>query len=214
LGFRSVALTPTQDFGEKDSASLFPTPWRSVMLGTFIKIAAAVFLFALVAAQGLSRFGPGLRLGPGNTTRASSAASLPVAATPTRAALPVRRDEYRIPADPNGQFSTDAEINGARISRMLVDTGATLVALSYEDAAAAGVFPAPADYKYAVNTANGVAHVARVRLRDVRIGRLTVYDVDAVVGERGALSGSLLGMTFLSKLSKFEIDSGALVLRQ
>jgi aspartyl protease family protein len=183
------------------------------MIGTFIKIAAAVVLLALVAAQGLSRFGPGLRLGSGNATKAGAAAPLP-AATPTRAVLPVRRDEHRIAADRNGQFSTDAEINGARISRMLVDTGATLVALSYEDAAAAGVFPAPADYKYPVNTANGVAHVARVRLRDVRIGRLTVYDVDAVVGERGALSGSLLGMTFLSKLSRFEIDSGALILRQ
>lgn len=188
------------------------------MLGTLVKFAVGATVLALVAAPGLSRIGPMLRGGANNPAKSNNvrldSAAAPVAATPTRAALPVRRDEYRIPADQNGQFSTDAEINGARISRMLVDTGATLVALSYEDAAAAGVFPAPADYKYPVSTANGVAHVARVRLRDVRIGSLTVYDVDAVVGERGALSGSLLGMTFLSKLSRFEIDSGALVLRQ
>lgn len=180
------------------------------MLGTQIKVAVVALVVALLVANGLSRSTAGKQTGA-----VSRAAQLrPAAPPPTRAALPVRRDEYRIPADRVGQFSTDAEVNGARISNMLVDTGATLVALSYEDASAAGLFPAPADYKYQVNTANGVAHVARVRLGDVRIGNLVVHDVDAVVGERGALSGSLLGMTFLSKLSRFSIESGALVLKQ
>jgi aspartyl protease family protein len=181
------------------------------MLGTQIRYAAAAVFVALLAANQLSRFGSNHL----NAAASSHDAKLrPAATAPARAALPVRRDEFRIPADSGGQFSVDAEINGARIPKMLVDTGATLVALSYEDASAAGVFPAPADFKYQVNTANGVAHVARIKLIDVRIGNLVVHDVDAVVGERGALSGSLLGMTFLSKLSRFSVESGGLVLRQ
>jgi aspartyl protease family protein len=136
------------------------------------------------------------------------------APAPVKANLPVRLNEHRISADPRGQFVTDAEINGSRVSDMLVDTGATAVVLSYEDAAAVGIYPAPADYKYSATTANGVAHIARVTLNQVRVGNLTVHDVDAYVGERGALSNSLLGMTFLSKLGRYEVASGALVLKQ
>lgn len=183
------------------------------MLGMHVKHAIIVTVLAIVAANVLARRGAALFHGqPGGGTVASSAPRRP--AEPVRAALPVRRDEYRIPADSLGQFVADAEINGAHISKMLVDTGATLVALSYEDAATAGIFPMPADYKYQVHTANGVAHVARVKLNDVRIGAILVHDVDAVVGERGALSGSLLGMTFLSKLSRFSVEAGALALKQ
>jgi len=123
------------------------------------------------------------------------------------------RNEARVAANVMGQYSTDVEINGSRV-HMLVDTGASSVALSYDDAAAVGAYPAPADYKYAVSTANGTAHVARVVLHQVRLGALIVYDVEAFVAERGALSTSLLGMTFLSKLSRIEVADGALVLRQ
>lgn len=175
------------------------------MLGSQFKFAGTAIVLSLMAAQGLQRVKPGAPSAP-----APAAAQ----AAPIRASLPVRQDEIRISADTLGQFQTDVEVNGARIPRMLIDTGATLIALSYEDAAAAGIFPAPADYKYQVTTANGVAHVAKVRLMDVRIGRIVVHGVDAVVGERGALSGSLLGMTFLSRLSKFSVESGALLLRQ
>jgi aspartyl protease family protein len=181
----------------------------SVMLGTQIQYAAIALFIGLFVANAAARLTP--RPGAGAATTMQQRAAAPAA--PIRAMLPVRRDEVRIPADGGGQYSIDTEVNGSRL-RMMVDTGATLVALSYEDAARAGLFPAPADYKYPVNTANGVAHVARVKLNDVRIGNIVVHDVAAVVGERGALSGSLLGMTFLSKLSKFEVESGSLVLKQ
>lgn len=184
------------------------------MPGT-IRFAVFAFVACLLLAKALSG---GLRLDPRfssvQAAQQRAAAHAAASATPMRAALPVRTDEIRISADRVGQYSADVEVNGARLPRMMVDTGATLVALSYEDAASAGLFPAPADYKYMVNTANGVAHVARVRLNDVRLGNIVVHDVDAVVGERGALSGSLLGMTFLSKLSKFSVESGTLVLKQ
>jgi aspartyl protease family protein len=183
------------------------------MLGTQIQFAAIAIFIGLIMANALMHLGP--RFGTfGRTPQSAQMRPVTASVAPTRAALPVRTGEIRIPADGVGQFLTDAEINGARISRMMVDTGATLVALSYEDASAAGIFPMPADYKYQVSTANGVAHVARVKLTDVRIGNIVVHDVDAVVGERGALSGSLLGMTFLSKLSRFSVESGALALKQ
>lgn len=182
------------------------------MLGTQIQYSVIAIFVALLMAHMLNR------TTANRTPAGQPAISRPVAhkpaAAPTRAMLATQRGEHRIAADSMGQYSTDAEINGARISNMLVDTGATMVALSYEDASAVGVFPAPADYKYTVSTANGVAHVARVKLHDVRIGSLVVHDVDALVGERGALGSSLLGMTFLSRLSRFEVASGALVLRQ
>jgi aspartyl protease family protein len=92
----------------------------------------------------------------------------------------------------------------------LVDTGATLVALTAKDAAAAGLDPARLDYRDVVNTANGQTRVARVRLREVRIGQLALDDVDAVVAER--LSTSLLGMSFLSRLGGWAMRDGVLTL--
>lgn len=180
------------------------------MLGTQIQYASVALFAGLIVANVAANLTPKLREGA-SPKAARQTASIPAA--PMRASLPLRRDEVQIPADAGGQYSIDAEVNGSRL-RMMVDTGATLVALSYEDAAKAAIFPAPADYKYQVNTANGVAHVARVKLNDVRINNIVVHDVDAVVGERGALAGSLLGMTFLSKLSKFTVESGSLVLKQ
>jgi aspartyl protease family protein len=182
------------------------------MLGKQVSYAAIAIFVSVMVSHALTRLGTQSGAGAPPQRAQLLAAATPVA--PTRAALPLRADEIRIQPDALGQFSTDVEVNGARIHGMLVDTGATLVALSYEDAAAAGLFPAPADYKYQVNTANGTAHVARARLNDVRIGNIVIHGVDAVVGERGALSGSLLGMAFLSKLSRFSVESGALVLKQ
>lgn len=183
------------------------------MLGTQIQYSIIAIVVALAMANALTHLGPAALKKSAPPVERTVAQKTPAAVT-THVALQTRRNEHRITADRFGQYSTDAEINGSRITNMLVDTGATTVALSYEDASAIGVFPAPSDYKIPVNTANGVARVAHVKLHDVRIGNLVVYDVDALVGERGALSSSLLGMTFLSKLSRFEVESGALVLRQ
>ncbi|BBU62343.1 hypothetical protein MSC49_22780 [Methylosinus sp. C49] len=121
--------------------------------------------------------------------------------------------EATIAADRLGQYSANVEIEGQRI-RMLVDTGASTVVLSYEDAAAIGYLPAPADFKYPAQTANGVTRMARVKLREARLGQVALRDVDAYVAERNALGASLLGMTFLSRLSRIEAGAGKLVLRQ
>jgi len=118
-----------------------------------------------------------------------------------------------IPAEDNGHFSTAAEINGRSVD-VMVDTGATIVALSFEDAERAGLMLRDSDFTGSVHTANGVARVAPVTLDRVTIGDITVRDVRAAVAERGRLKTSLLGMSFLSRLSRFDMRPGLLVMQE
>ena len=117
-----------------------------------------------------------------------------------------------INADANGHFFATAEINGHDIA-VLVDTGATAVALSYEDAADAGLSPGSLTFNVPVSTANGVTQAARVKLDRVAIDGLEVEDVDAMVLPEGALRGTLLGMSFLGRLSGFKVEDGVLRLK-
>jgi len=117
-----------------------------------------------------------------------------------------------IPAAANGHFFTEVEIDGRPIT-IMVDTGATMVALSYEDAERAGIYLNESDFTHSVSTANGRARVAPVMLHSVSIGDITVRDVRAAVSEPGRLRTSLLGMSFLSRLSRFDMRPGLLVLQ-
>jgi aspartyl protease family protein len=117
-----------------------------------------------------------------------------------------------VAADAAGHFTVHPSVDGRRV-RMLVDTGASVIALSHDDAAAIGVRPFPSDYKHRVHTANGVVMAAPVRLREVRVGEIVVRDVEALVLPAGRLGVSLLGMSFLRQLKGFEIGQGRLTLR-
>lgn len=118
-----------------------------------------------------------------------------------------------IEAERNGHFNTEADINGRPVA-VMIDTGATMVALSYEDAERAGIFLNDGDFTRKVSTANGIARVAPVTLDRVSIGDITVRNVPAAVAEPGRLKTSLLGMSFLSRLSRFDMRSGRLVLQE
>lgn len=156
-----------------------------------------------------------------STGQAASQHSAPRLAAPasirSQEASVARRDPglgaVAISAGPGGHFRADVEIEGRRVP-MLVDTGATLIALTAEDARAIGVNTFPADYTANVSTANGVARAAPTMLREVRIEGVVAYDVQALVMPRGALRQSLLGMSFLRKLRGFEIADGRLLMRQ
>jgi aspartyl protease family protein len=111
----------------------------------------------------------------------------------------------------NGHFETTAEINGRPVE-VLVDTGATLIAMTFEDAERAGIYVKDADFTQRSQTANGIAKFAPVMLERVTIGDITVRNVRASVAEPGRLHITLLGMTFLSKLSRTEMRNGTLVL--
>lgn len=115
--------------------------------------------------------------------------------------------------DSRGHFHNDIQINGQFITA-LIDTGASIVAMSAEDAKKAGIVPSKKDYTMPVQTANGLAHAARVRIPELRLQSLVVRDVEAAVMPPGALQTTLLGMSFLKRLGSFEMSGATLVLKQ
>ena len=111
----------------------------------------------------------------------------------------------------DGHYWADAAVNG-RAVHVLVDTGSTAVALTAEDAKRLGFQPANLHYVYSVTTANGPARAARVTLASVSVAGAEVSNVDALVIDKG-LQTSLLGMTYLGRLSQFEATPTSLILR-
>jgi aspartyl protease family protein len=112
-------------------------------------------------------------------------------------------------ADPRGHFILTAAINGAPI-RVVVDTGASLVALTLQDAQAAGIGRSEMLFNRITRTANGTARFALVTLREIKIGQLSIENVPAAVIEN--LDQSLLGMSFLTRLKSFEFHEGELTI--
>jgi aspartyl protease family protein len=113
----------------------------------------------------------------------------------------------------NGHFEVEGRIDGRRMDFM-VDTGASLIALTARDAAMLGIHPAERDYVATVKTANGIVRAAPVKLGMVEIDDLAVRNVAAMVMPDDALSDNLLGLSFLSRLHRFEYSEGKLVLEQ
>lgn len=113
----------------------------------------------------------------------------------------------------DGHFWAEAQVNGTRV-RFMVDTGASTVALSRTDARRAGVDVDSLRYTVQVGTANGIARAAPVRLDRVAVGGVRLDDVDAMVIEGDVLSTSLLGMSFLGRLSRYEATQDTLILRR
>lgn len=111
----------------------------------------------------------------------------------------------------DGQFWTDARVNSGHI-HFLVDTGASSVALTPEDARKAGIRTNELDYSVPISTAGGENVAAYVTLKSISIGAVTVRNVRALVVPEG-LNTSLLGMTFLGQLQKVEATPHALILR-
>jgi aspartyl protease family protein len=111
-----------------------------------------------------------------------------------------------------GHFQARVEVDGTTV-QMLVDTGASAVVLSHEDAIRLGLKPETLTYSVRVMTANGEAYAAPVRLSSMAIGPIEREDIRALVAEEGRLSESLLGMTFLSTLGSLQIQTDELKLR-
>jgi aspartyl protease family protein len=111
----------------------------------------------------------------------------------------------------DGHYWAEGDVNGTRV-RFLVDTGATAVALTAEDAERLGFDPAHLNFAYNISTANGQQRAAQVRLASLSVAGARVDDVDALVIEKG-LPSSLLGMSYLGRLSKFEATRSSLILQ-
>lgn len=115
--------------------------------------------------------------------------------------------------DARGHFLAAFRING-RPADGMIDTGATLVALTASTARRAGIVLSPADYRAEVDTANGHTRAAVVRIDRLEIGRIALDGVEAVVLDDKALGGNLIGMSFLKRLDKYQVENGALLLVQ
>lgn len=113
--------------------------------------------------------------------------------------------------DADGHFWAEASVNG-RAVRFLVDTGSTAVTLTADDAQRVGVDLHALNYDRQVNTAAGPSRAAEIDLDYVSVAGARVEHVPALVLEKG-LSASLLGMSYLGRLSKFEATQTALILR-
>jgi aspartyl protease family protein len=120
--------------------------------------------------------------------------------------------EVRIRKRLDGHFTANVTVNGKEVS-MIVDTGASSIVLRPQDARKAGIDVKRLTYRVPVLTANGRTLAARVRLEEVAIGPLDRKKVDALVAQPGALSQSLLGMSFLSRLRSYEFSGDFLTLR-
>jgi|SRR5690348_1037415 len=112
----------------------------------------------------------------------------------------------------NGHYEVDAIVDGQHVD-FLVDTGATSIVLTSEDAAKLGIFPAQSDYVGVAHTANGTVHFAPIELGRVEVGNIVVRNVTATVLPEGALTQSLLGMSFLARV-RWQQDRDLLVLAQ
>lgn len=120
--------------------------------------------------------------------------------------------EVRIRKRLDGHFTAKVEVNGKSVS-MIVDTGASTIVLRPEDAAKAGIDVSRLSFTVPVLTANGRTVAARVRLESVALGPLARQQVEALVAEPHALTQSLLGMSFLSRLRSYEFSGDFLTLR-
>jgi len=120
-------------------------------------------------------------------------------------------DQLVLRPDNRGHYYLTAEIRGAEV-RFLVDTGASIVALTREDAERIGLSPDSLDYTAAVHTANGVVRQAPVILDQIRVAGFEVNNVQATVSRSG-LGISLLGNSFLRRLYGYQVEDGNLILR-
>jgi aspartyl protease family protein len=130
-----------------------------------------------------------------------------------RAATAVSGRTVALQAGPHGHYLANAEINGQRVE-VMVDTGASHVALTFDDASRAGILVRDRDFTQLVRTANGIGRVAPVTLERVSIGDITVRNVPASVSERGMLGTTLLGMSFLKRLSRVDMRGETLILQE
>ena len=112
-----------------------------------------------------------------------------------------------------GHFSFNARLNGRNV-KVLVDTGASSVAINRSTARRIGIRLKERDFRHRASTANGYTKFARAKIKEIRIDGILVRNVEAAVLNDSSLSGTLLGMSFLNKLKSFEIKRNKLVMMQ
>jgi aspartyl protease family protein len=123
---------------------------------------------------------------------------------------PASGEDAQVLKGDDGHYWAQADVDGQTV-KFLVDTGASAVALNQEDAQRLGFSPTDLQFDYKVTTASGEARAAHIKLASISVSGAEVRDVDAFVIESG-LQTSLLGMSYLGRLSRFEATPQALIL--
>lgn len=137
---------------------------------------------------------------PSDRSRAGTAS---VSATGTREVVLTRGS--------TGHFFTDANINGNGSARFIIDTGASIVALSLDDARRLGVEVDPANFEVIGEGASGPVRGQDIVLKSVELDGIRVENVRAVVLADSKLS--LLGQTFLRNVDSVDMSGDYLTLR-
>lgn len=118
--------------------------------------------------------------------------------------------ELRIPMARDGHFWVRARINGVE-RKLLVDSGATLTALSVDTAEAAGLVPEKSPFPIILKTANGPVAARTARVATLRIGNVVARNLPVVVSSSFG-DTEVIGMNFLSKLKSWRVEGGTLIL--
>jgi aspartyl protease family protein len=169
-------------------------------MGKFIIFAAMILGVGVVAARWADRSVP----------IAASPSAMAAAQEPAPAASNSRTVTLSRSSD--GHFRTEARVDGRRLE-LIVDTGASQIALRASDAARLGIHPTQRDYNIRVSTANGITRAALIQLQRVEVEDIVVRDVAALVQPDEALGVNLLGMSFLSRV-RWTHERGKLILEQ
>lgn len=119
-------------------------------------------------------------------------------------------DEVRIPLDRDGHFWATAQVNGAE-RRMLIDSGATITALSPATAAAAGIESDATLVPLLMKTANGTVRAAAATVDRLEIGTIEARKLKVVIAP-GLGNTDILGMNFLSQLESWRVEGRTLIL--
>ncbi|MBV1864480.1 MAG: TIGR02281 family clan AA aspartic protease [Rhodobacteraceae bacterium] len=113
----------------------------------------------------------------------------------------------------DGLFRTKALVNGTSVE-MLIDTGATVVLLTYETAQKIGIDVAKLDFSEPVISAAGALEIANITLDHLSIGDISLNNVQAAVSPKGQSHSNLLGASFLSRLDGAVFTGDQVVLRK
>lgn len=122
----------------------------------------------------------------------------------------VEGGETRVPMSPDGHFWLKAKVNGVE-RRFLVDTGATITALTVATAQTAGVEPQGLGRTVMLQTANGAAAAQMASIAELRFGNVTARDLDAVIAPNIGET-NVIGMNLLSRLASWRVEGKTLIL--
>jgi aspartyl protease family protein len=115
-----------------------------------------------------------------------------------------------VEAGRQGHFVLEAVVDGVPVT-FLLDTGASEIVLTLADARRLGFSPQNLEFSETYHTANGEVRGAPIRLRELRVGQFSLYDLDASVNA-APLPISLLGMSFLERLHGYRVEDRRLIL--